>query len=189
MKRLILTILTVLAICAAVSGCGCSNRTAQEEIYTPTEQTPSDESSLGWGNTQDSFDDVWDFADEIFIGRVEYQQYYVENGLPNTAVTVTIENPIKGGAAGETRVISYSGGELNGELYTSTSVVVPSNGGEYLFLIEPELDGDVYKYPCGGYQGTYKVSGSTDDSIIESFNENNYLESEILGEPISQLPY
>ena len=187
MKKLILTMSAVLVICTAAAGCG--KKPAPAAQSESMEQDPTNEAMLGYDHVQDGFDEVWDFADEIFIGRVQSHQYYTENGLPNTAVTVTIETPIRGGAEGETRFITYSGGELNGEFYASTSTVIPADGGEYLFLIEPEMAGDQYKYPCGGYQGTYKVSGNTTDSVIEVFNENNILESEILGEPISQLPY
>lgn len=188
MKKLILTVSAVLVICMAAAGCG-KKAEPQATQKPAAEIERTSEPVLGWDNIQDGFDEVWKFADEIFIGKVESHEYYEENGLPSTAVTVTIENSMRGDDKGETRVISYSGGELNGELYTSTSVVVPSDGEEYLFLIEPEMEGDEYKYPCGGYQGTYKVSGNTSDSVIEKFNENNVLESEILGEKVSKLPY
>ena len=188
MKKLILTVSSALVICMAISGCG-KKAEPQATQKPAAENARISEPTLGWDNIQDGFDEVWDFADEIFIGRVESHEFYEENGLPYTAVTVTIEGSVRGGDEGETRVISYSGGELNGELYASTSVVIPFDGEEYLFLIEPEMEGDKYKYPCGGYQGTYKVSGKTGDSVIEEFNENNVLESELLGEKISALPY
>ena len=189
MKKIILTVSAVLIICMAISGCGKKAEPQVNQKPTATENDRTSDPTLGWDNIQDGFDEVWDFADEIFIGKVESHEFYEENGLPYTAVTVTIEASVRGDSEGETRVISYSGGELNGELYASTSVVIPFDGEEYLFLIEPEMEGDKYKYPCGGYQGTYKVSGKTADSVIEEFNENNVLESELLGEKISALPY
>ncbi|MGN0181641.1 MAG: hypothetical protein ACI4DP_04405 [Candidatus Ornithomonoglobus sp.] len=191
MKKITAAIAASALICAAMTGCGCSKT---EPETTETQQQTADASGrgesrvrLGWEDTQDEFIYVYDIAENVFIGTPVSHEYYVENGLPYTAVTVKIEKSIKGELENGEAVISYSGGEMDGEMYTSTSVAVPVEGESYMFLLEAERDGAEYYYPCGGYQGTYKVSGTDDDSVIEEFNTNNLPESDIMGMTVSSL--
>ncbi|MGM9937275.1 MAG: hypothetical protein ACI38A_08020 [Candidatus Ornithomonoglobus sp.] len=188
MKKKTAAIAASALICAAMTGCGCS-KAEPETTEAPQQTADASENSvrLGWEDTQDEFIYVYDIAENIFIGTPVSHEYYVENGLPYTAVTVKIEKSIKGELEDGEAVISYSGGEMNGEMYTSTSVAVPAEGEDYLFLLETGREGDEYCYPCGGYQGTYKLSGSGTDSVVEEFNTNNLLESDIMGRTVSSL--
>lgn len=146
--------------------------------------------SMNWTEQQETFDEAYQNADSVIIGKVRGMETYEDKMVVFTMAEIETIEVLKGNVESACNVL-FTGGTLNGIIYEGEECKIPSKDEVYLFLLKNRENEGEY-IPIGGYQGVFELDYKPNKNVskdikIREFNKNNRLEKNIVDKTVKDV--
>ena len=157
-------------------------------LMVQANKVPEMKYNFSYLNIYDSFDEVYQAADNVLVGKPVSMYSYKLHDVVFTDVHVQVAENVKGDTTDSYIDITYTGGLFEGVNYVAEEIVIPPvNGDTYLFLTTGVDEHTGKRYALNSFQGTYKLNYNANTTTfaqsnaqILRFNPQNKIENELL---------